>query len=162
MIWGYMLECSSSNSCKETRIKIILRIYTTAEKPSKINNVAAPSCLEKKKLKNPTVLCRHYRCAWHGSSHSNVDKQANMLNMSSSGRKIWTATQTSRTTEAGFLVFLNGFVYSEAGLASENPIFFQDLTLFLFRKGYWSSRLPCMTLSDFLSCSSLGIEFNLA
>lgn len=51
-----MLECSSSNSCKETRIKIILRIYTTAEKLNKINNVAAPGCLEKNK-KIKIVFC---------------------------------------------------------------------------------------------------------
>lgn len=44
-----MLECSSSNSCKETRIKIILKIYTTAEKVNKINSVAALDCLEQKK-----------------------------------------------------------------------------------------------------------------
>lgn len=56
-IWGYMLECSSSNSCKETRIKIILRIYTTGEKLNKINNVAAPGCLEKKGKKKKQLFC---------------------------------------------------------------------------------------------------------
>lgn len=45
IIWGYMLECFSLNSCKETWIKIILRIYVTGEK----TNVAAPGHLEKNK-----------------------------------------------------------------------------------------------------------------
>lgn len=106
-----MLECSSSNFCKETQIKIILRIYTTAEKLNKINNVAAPGCLGKKKYR---VLYRHYRCAWHGSHKSKVDKRENILNMSSSGRKFWTATEPSKTTKADFIVFLNIFICLEA------------------------------------------------
>lgn len=76
----------------------------TAEKLSKTNNVADPGWLEnnfekyktKPNQKNPlSVLSRYYRCVWHGSCKCKVQKGANIFNMSSSGTKFWTATQTS-------------------------------------------------------------------
>lgn len=94
-----------------TRIKIIPRIYTTAEKLSKINNVAPPGRLGKhktKQTKNPWVFWADITAMFGMDLVSaKAQKGANLLNMSSSGRKFWTTIQTSYTSKADFLLFLS-------------------------------------------------------